>query len=59
MLVPTLTTAQMQEIDRLLAAGYGIDLLQVMELAGHSLATLARQMLDGDVTAALLGAVKP
>lgn len=49
-LVPTLTTAQMQEVDRLMIADYGIDLLQMMELAGHSLATLARQLLDGDVS---------
>jgi NAD(P)H-hydrate epimerase len=48
--VPTLTTAQMQEVDRLMIADYGIDLLQMMELAGRSLATLARQMLDGDVS---------
>lgn len=48
--VPTLTTAQMQEVDRLMIADYGIDLLQMMELAGHSLATLARQLLGGDVS---------
>jgi NAD(P)H-hydrate epimerase len=48
--VPTLTTAQMQEVDRLMITDYGIDLLQMMELAGRSLATLARQMLDGDVS---------
>jgi len=40
----------MQEVDRLMIADYGIDLLQMMELAGHSLATLARQLLDGDVS---------
>ncbi len=49
-MVPTLTTAQMQEVDRLMIADYGIDLLQMMELAGRSLATLARRLLDGDVS---------
>lgn len=49
-LVPAVTTAQMQEVDRLMIAAYGVDLLQMMELAGRGLATLARQMLDGDVS---------
>ena len=49
-MVPTLTTAQMEEVDRLMIADYGIDLLQMMELAGRSLATLARRLLDGDVS---------
>lgn len=47
--VPTVTTAQMQEVDRLMIGEYGIELLQMMENAGRSLATLARQMLGGDV----------
>lgn len=49
MQLPTLTTAQMQEIDRLMVEEYRIDLLQTMENAGRSLARLARQMLDGDI----------
>ena len=48
-LVPTVSTAQMQEIDRLMVEVYGIELLQMMENAGRGLATLARQMLGGDV----------
>lgn len=48
-LVPTLSTAQIQEIDRLMVEVYAIDPLQIMENVGHSLATLARWMLGGDV----------
>lgn len=48
--VPTLTTAQMQAVERLMRAEYGIAVLQTMENTGRSLATLARQMLGGDVT---------
>lgn len=40
----------MQEIDRLMVEAYGIELLQIMENAGRSLAMLARQMLGDDVT---------
>ena len=47
--VPTVTTEQMKEVDRLMVEVYGIELIQMMENAGRSLATLARQMLDGDV----------
>jgi NAD(P)H-hydrate epimerase len=49
MQLPTLTTAQMQEVDRLMVEEYRIDLLQMMENAGRSLALRARQMLDGDI----------
>jgi len=49
-LVPTVSTAQMQEIDRLMVEVYGIEPLQVMENAGRSLATLARRILGDDVT---------
>lgn len=49
-LVPTVTTVQMQEVDRLMVKEYGIELLQMMENAGRSLAMLARQLLGGDVT---------
>lgn len=46
---PALSREQMCEVDRLMAGEYGIDVLQMMENAGRSLALLARQMLDGDV----------
>jgi len=40
----------MQQVDRLMVAAYGIDLLQMMENAGRHLATQARRMLGGRVT---------
>jgi NAD(P)H-hydrate epimerase len=47
--VPTITMAQMIEVDRLMIEEYGISLLQMMENAGRALATLARdRFLDGD-----------
>jgi NAD(P)H-hydrate epimerase len=49
-LVPTVSTTQIQEVDRLMAEVYGIELLQMMENAGRSLAVLARRMLGDDVT---------
>ncbi len=48
--VPTVTNAQMKEVDRLMVESFGIELIQMMENAGRNLATLAREMLDGDVT---------
>ena len=48
-LVPTVTTEQMQEVDRLMVVQYNITLLQMMENAGRSMATLARHLLDGDI----------
>lgn len=48
--VPTLSTAQMKEVDRLMVESFGIDLLQMMENASRSTAELARRLLDGDVT---------
>jgi NAD(P)H-hydrate epimerase len=47
--VPTVTTAQMQEVDRLMVAEYHITLLQMMEHAGRALATLARRLLEDDI----------
>lgn len=47
--VPTVTTAQMQEVDRLMVAEYHITLLQMMENAGRGLATLARRLLEDDI----------
>ena len=47
--IPYLTTAQMQEVDRLMIEDYGITLPQMMENAGRNLAHLARaRFLDGD-----------
>ena len=46
--IPVLTTQQMIEVDRLMVEEYGIQLIQMMENAGRSLAVLARQMLGED-----------
>lgn len=47
--VPSLSTSQMAEVDRLMVEEYHIELLQMMENAGRSLAHLARvRFLDGD-----------
>lgn len=48
-LVPTLTTAQMVEVDRLMIENYQIELIQMMENAGRNLARLAVKMLDDDI----------
>lgn len=46
--VPSITTDQMREVDRLMVEEYGIALLQMMENAGRGLARLARdRFLDG------------
>lgn len=50
MQAPALSTEQMREVDRLMIEEYGVDLLQMMENAGRSLALLAKRLLDGDVT---------
>ncbi len=51
--VPFITTAQMVEIDRAMVEDYGIDLLQMMEMAGRALADLARRrFLDRDAAGA-------
>ncbi len=47
--IPTLTTAQMAEVDRLMIEAYGILLVQMMENAGRSLAEMARRMLNGQL----------
>lgn len=47
---PALSAAQMREVDRLMVEELGVDLLQMMENAGRSLALLAKHMLGGDVT---------
>ncbi len=43
--LPTLSRAQMIEVDRLMIERYGIDLLQMMENAGRELANLVRVSL--------------
>jgi NAD(P)H-hydrate epimerase len=47
MRVPSLSTDQMREVDRLMIETYGITLEQMMENAGRNLAELARRMLHG------------
>ena len=44
--IPAITAATMAEVDRV-AVEMGLDLLQMMELAGRSLAEVAREMLGG------------
>ncbi|KPK65358.1 MAG: hypothetical protein AMS21_04880 [Gemmatimonas sp. SG8_38_2] len=47
--VPSLSTVQMAEVDRLMIKAYHIELVQMMENAGRNLAHLARvRFLDGD-----------
>ncbi|MFQ5522757.1 MAG: NAD(P)H-hydrate epimerase [Acidimicrobiia bacterium] len=47
--LPWLTTSQMVEVDRAMIEDYSIDLVQMMENAGRTLAHLARaRFLDGD-----------
>jgi len=50
MKIPTLTTEQMAEVDRLMIEEYGILLIQMMENAGRNLAEQGRRMLDGELT---------
>jgi NAD(P)H-hydrate epimerase len=45
--VPAVTADQMREVDRLAVEVYGIQLVQMMELAGRALAELARRLLGG------------
>lgn len=49
--VPSITTQQMVEVDRLMIEEYGIQLIQMMENAGRNLAELSRRLLHGDVRA--------
>ena len=47
--VPFITSAQMREVDRVMVETYGIQIVQMMENAGRSLARLARdRFLAGD-----------
>jgi NAD(P)H-hydrate epimerase len=46
--IPAITTEQMIEVDRLMIAVFGIELIQMMENAGRNLAALSRdRFLDG------------
>ncbi|MFQ6019191.1 MAG: NAD(P)H-hydrate epimerase [Dehalococcoidia bacterium] len=45
--VPSITTEQMREVDRLMIEEYGIVLLQMMENAGRNLAQLAASLAGG------------
>jgi NAD(P)H-hydrate epimerase len=47
--IPAITSQQMAEVDRLMIDEYGIQLIQMMENAGRSLAELSRRMLGGNV----------
>ena len=47
--IPTVTRAQMMEVDRLMTEEYGITLLQMMENAGRDFAQLARHMVGADL----------
>ncbi len=49
MSIPALTTQQMAEVDRRMIEDYGIQLIQMMENAGRSLADTARRLLAGPV----------
>jgi len=48
-MIPTLTTAQMIEVDRAMIEDYHIELIQMMENAGRVFAELARRQLRGAV----------
>jgi NAD(P)H-hydrate epimerase len=47
--IPSISTQQMREVDRLMIEEFGIQLIQMMENAGGNLAELSRRMLGGDV----------
>ncbi len=49
MQVPSLSTDQMIEVDRLMIEVYGISLEQMMENAGRALAEMGRTLLEGKV----------
>jgi len=48
-MLPTLTTAQMIEVDRAMIEDYHIELIQMMENAGRNFAELARRQMGGAV----------
>jgi NAD(P)H-hydrate epimerase len=47
--IPALSTEQIKEVDRLMVQQFGIELIQMMENAGRSLAELARRLTGGRV----------
>jgi NAD(P)H-hydrate epimerase len=47
--IPTISTKQMVEVDRLMIEELRIELIQMMENAGRNLADLSRRWLGGDV----------
>lgn len=48
-MIPSLTTAQMIEVDRAMIEDYRIELIQMMENAGRAFAELARRQMRGAV----------
>ena len=48
--IPTLTTEQIVEVDRLMIEVYGIELIQMMENAGHNLAELTNRVLGASLS---------
>lgn len=48
--IPTLTAQQMVEVDRLMTEEWGIELIQMMENAGHNLAELTVRMLGASLS---------
>jgi NAD(P)H-hydrate epimerase len=48
-MIPSLTTAQMIEVDRAMIEDYHIELIQMMENAGRAFAELARRQMGGSV----------
>ncbi|HEB12929.1 MAG TPA: NAD(P)H-hydrate epimerase [Actinobacteria bacterium] len=52
--VPTISTQQMREVDRLMIEEFNVQLLQMMENAGGNLAELARRLLGGSVASKLI-----
>lgn len=47
--IPSITVAQMRDVDRLMIEEYGVSLLQMMENAGRALAEVTRRRLGGSV----------
>ena len=47
--LPSVTPAQMAHVDRIMAGEFGVDVLQLMELAGQAVAAFAREHVLGSV----------
>lgn len=47
--VPTVTTDEMREVDRLMVEEYGVQIIQMMENAGRNLAELSTEYLGGSL----------